>query len=771
MTHLTVHCGPGGNHNGLGAFLDQIKAAGFTPWLKSVDAYGPLIDATSRGGYGVFRLSTRGQNDGYDYDVPKYSMDADPAAVLHWEQTKAKLPPELDRSRVWVEVMNEVDKNKAQWLGHVALQIARLANADGYKVLMFSFSSGEPEPEFWGHPNVLEYLRYCEQNPDMAGIALHEYNYGKAPYESVYPSHVGRFQYLYDACDRHGIDRPLVAITEWGFSQDSVPTWDEGGDYARKCFDLYSRYDIDGPALWCLQAYQGHPVPNQANAFMKAMAPWLASVGPQEGDRNAPLDPELFEPTPDPDPEPTNLEEWIWAEGMKLKVIDTNQTAALELAMGSDGYLQTGNEEYRTAPDGTQYALQPAYSAVTGENRVYYAEVPNWHDVRWQGQPEPTEPPVEPPPAYKINNIIDKLTKHPTKTYRTRELAGVESIVIHHSAVDPSVDAYRIAAYHVNHLDWPGIGYHYVVTAEGIIYQTNKVETLSYHVGRMNPQCVGICLLGNFTDVVPPQAQQDAAKWLVEQLQGSVLPEAEGTGHRLVPYTATSCPGATYKQWLGNVIGESVEPPPAPPPPPPPTNTVDLLPYFLPRSSEAWMLQGDWGPQEKKRTIHDAPNRTLYHVKNRNWERMHYDANYIYRSVDTSPGPDGTGRDRYYGLTDADLPFSRWIHRHARAGDWFFRSPTVRFFYKDNCEPITAYTDPTWLHVVAFHDTYHFDLTGVTVQNVLEMYWARTKGGPAIERYFYAGGLVGWYDYSKGWHSAIASYTVGDNEPEVIPCL
>ena len=109
--------------------------------------------------------------------------------------------------------------------------------------------------------------------------------------------------------------------------------------------------------------------------------------------------------------------------------------------------------------------------------------------------------------------------------------------------------------------------------------------------------------------------------------------------------------------------------------------------------------------------------------------------------------------------------------RYGKPGDWFERSPVVRFFYKDGCVPITAYTDHSWLNVVAIHKEYQFKLTGMVVRDVLELAWSQTRGGPPIERYWYAGGLVGWMNVSNGAHSAIASYTAGDNQPEVIPCL
>ena len=752
MTHLSTHCGMGGNHNGLGAFLDQLVAAGFKPWLKSVDSYGPLIDATRRGGTGVFRLSTAGQGTGFDFDVPNYHGDPAAVATTHWAATRAKLPPEFDKANVWLEVINEVDKNQAEFLGAFALYIARLANADGVKVLMFSFSSGEPEPEFWEEPNVLEYLRYCEENPSMAGVALHEYNYGHRPYAEVYPHHVGRFQWLYDACDRHGITRPRVAITEWGFSQDGVPTWEEGGAYARDCFGLYSRYAIDGAALWCLQAWHAN-VPNQANAFMKkSMGPWMASVGPQAGDRNTPLDPAYFEPQ-----QQQTLEQAIWEFGIANQAIDTNADAAIEKAIGRDGLFQIGDEKWMRH-EGESYATQPAYNAANGEKRVYWAKVPDWGSVRWTGEPGPTEPPIDPPPVtdplkgiklgplFHVPHVITS-PFNAVRDYGLHEGIDVDIIGGPPNSQEPVRCAYDGVVERV-------------ATATGAYYNYVIVR----HVAGAEAAEPGTVFKTWY-------AHNDALYVKVGQVvsRGEPLAELGGTGGNWGEHSHLNLqlPGRGLP---GYVVADVIDPAPYYTTAIPVTK-IDLLPYFLPRTWEAWMLQTSWGPQEKVRGIHDQPARTFHHVKNSNWERLHYDASTIYRSVDTSPGPDATGKDRYYSIADGNLPYSKWLMRYGKPGDWFERSPVVRFFYKDGCVPITAYTDHSWLNVVAIHKEYQFKLTGMVVRDVLELAWSQTRGGPPIERYWYAGGLVGWMNVSNGAHSAIASYTVGDNQPEVIPCL
>jgi N-acetyl-anhydromuramyl-L-alanine amidase AmpD len=145
-----------------------------------------------------------------------------------------------------------------------------------------------------------------------------------------------------------------------------------------------------------------------------------------------------------------------------------------------------------------------------------------------------------------IQDVIDKLPTHETEEYEARPLEDIQYLVIHHSAVPASVGPVQIAAYHIRKHDWPGIGYHYVVAADGTLYQTNALETKSYHAAKANPYSVGICFLGNFAASTPPPAQMQAGAHLVAWLLGELdLPVDNIKGHK--DLMGTACPGL---QWL-----------------------------------------------------------------------------------------------------------------------------------------------------------------------------------------------------------------------------
>lgn len=145
-----------------------------------------------------------------------------------------------------------------------------------------------------------------------------------------------------------------------------------------------------------------------------------------------------------------------------------------------------------------------------------------------------------------LQDLTDKLAKHPELRYDTRLMSDIETIVIHHSAAPASVGAERIATYHVKSQDWPGIGYHFIIAQEGTIYQTNALTTISYHSAKVNARGVGVCFLGNFDDTIPPPAQLRAGAhlvaWLTQELN---LGLDVVKGHR--EYMQTRCPG---NQWL-----------------------------------------------------------------------------------------------------------------------------------------------------------------------------------------------------------------------------
>lgn len=258
LAHVKIgfHVGVGGNARGLEQWMRQLDAAGVPFFLKSVDNAQPILIAQqlmAESGVPHVLVYRKTSGGDYDWDVPNYSLPPADAAAVHWQAHTAAFPPELDRSRVWLETINEVDKNRAEWLGQFALATAELALRDGYNWAAFGWSSGEPEPTDWQTPSMLAYLRLAGANPDRLAVALHEYSYITEEIDHEYPFKVGRFQELFRIADANGIPRPTVLITEWGWEYENVPPLAQALDDIRWAAELYAPYpQIKGAAIWYL---------------------------------------------------------------------------------------------------------------------------------------------------------------------------------------------------------------------------------------------------------------------------------------------------------------------------------------------------------------------------------------------------------------------------------------------------------------------------------------------------------------------------------------
>lgn len=231
-------------------WTQELDAAGIPFFLKTVDNAEPLYKAQllmEKSGVPhtlVFR-ATGG--------VPDYSLPPAEAARVHWEFHREKFPPELDPERVWVETINEVDKNRSAWLAEFALETARLMMADGFRWAAFSWAPGEPEPEHWRLPAMLEFLRLAGENPDRLAIAVHEGSLSADDIKALYPYRLGRFLNLFQICDENGIPRPTVLITEWGWEYNNIPPVDQAMADIAWAANLYAHFpEVKGAGIWNL---------------------------------------------------------------------------------------------------------------------------------------------------------------------------------------------------------------------------------------------------------------------------------------------------------------------------------------------------------------------------------------------------------------------------------------------------------------------------------------------------------------------------------------
>jgi len=131
-------------------------------------------------------------------------------------------------------------------------------------------------------------------------------------------------------------------------------------------------------------------------------------------------------------------------------------------------------------------------------------------------------------------------------------------IVIHHSATTSDC-ARTINDFHTNVRGWPnGLGYHFVIgngsrTPDGWIEAGPRWarQQPGAHAkspqNRMNEIGIGICLVGNFEETEPTEAQMEALVALVRRLrQRERIPRRNVIGHRDVIKGYTVCPGRHF---------------------------------------------------------------------------------------------------------------------------------------------------------------------------------------------------------------------------------
>lgn len=161
--------------------------------------------------------------------------------------------------------------------------------------------------------------------------------------------------------------------------------------------------------------------------------------------------------------------------------------------------------------------------------------------------------------ALSINDIIQDLPIHPSKSYNQRSLNNISKVIIHHSATS-SGSPYVYAQHHIEENDWPGIGYHFVIQKDGTIFQTNELTTLSYHATNCNSQGIGICLTGNFNVEHPNSEQINQLVSLIKYLNLTLSITLDIDPHHACKNT--SCPGThisipdIQNRVYGNGIGD-----------------------------------------------------------------------------------------------------------------------------------------------------------------------------------------------------------------------
>lgn len=165
---------------------------------------------------------------------------------------------------------------------------------------------------------------------------------------------------------------------------------------------------------------------------------------------------------------------------------------------------------------------------------------------------------------------------HSRQEWGARATAGCGSphspryLTVHHTAT-PNQDSQDvpsrlrgIQSFHIDQRGWCDIGYHFLISQDGQIWQGRADEQRTgAHVGGHNTDNVGLGHLGNFEEIEPPapllQASARMMAWM-SQTYGVELDREHVRGHREWPDNNTACPGQHLFSRLEDLLQDAAAP-------------------------------------------------------------------------------------------------------------------------------------------------------------------------------------------------------------------
>lgn len=141
-------------------------------------------------------------------------------------------------------------------------------------------------------------------------------------------------------------------------------------------------------------------------------------------------------------------------------------------------------------------------------------------------------------------------------------------MAIHHTVTpatsDPPTRLRGIQAYHMDTNGWCDIGYHFLISLDGRVWEGRAIDFLGTHVASHNTGNIGISFIGCFqtsgcsdwTPFTPPDVMIDAAGDLVgvlAGLYGITVTSDTVKGHRDHAGASTACPGDNLHALLDRI--------------------------------------------------------------------------------------------------------------------------------------------------------------------------------------------------------------------------
>lgn len=127
----------------------------------------------------------------------------------------------------------------------------------------------------------------------------------------------------------------------------------------------------------------------------------------------------------------------------------------------------------------------------------------------------------------------------------------IKYLIVHHSASPRDTTSVEtIRRWHVQDRGWADIGYHWIITGDGVLHPGRPLTMQGAHAPKVNPESWGICVTGDNTN--PDQRWNGLQEFtLVKHITAVrfLLPEIDVRGHRDTGQ-ATACPGLDIREWM-----------------------------------------------------------------------------------------------------------------------------------------------------------------------------------------------------------------------------
>lgn len=173
-----------------------------------------------------------------------------------------------------------------------------------------------------------------------------------------------------------------------------------------------------------------------------------------------------------------------------------------------------------------------------------------------------------------------------------RPWSQIKYLVIHHTVTKSDATPDDIALLHKAR-GWSGIGYHFVITSDGMVHYVGDISTARANVLNKNEQVIGITIVGDFTKHLPTDEQirsaHDLCKFFIEETPSipTLNSWSQLVGHK--DLQATACPGTSWPDDMRQrIIDRRVyTPEPTPEPVPQPLPEPEPLPTPTPEPTPA----------------------------------------------------------------------------------------------------------------------------------------------------------------------------------------